>query len=359
MDAHALVVSRPGVLTIDERPVPVAQPGQAVVRVVFGGICGSDLHYWRTGRIGESVLRAPMVLGHEIVGVVEQPAADGSGPPAGSRVAVHPAQVCGDCGLCRRGDQHLCENLRYFGSAARDPHTDGGFVERLVVPASRLVPVPEGLDLRTAALAEPAAVVLHGIRRLERLGQRLEGRDVLVTGAGPIGLLAVALTHAANARTVTVTDLHDQPLQLALRIGATHVIRADQTSSVPAADLVVESSGSPSAVAMALEALRPGGAIVNVGHLPSQGVTAPLHLAVTRELTVTGSSRFYSELPDVLALMTAHPDLFSPIVTAVFPLHRAEQAFQEAVDASRSSKVLLAFVPADEAAGLGVSGEVW
>jgi L-idonate 5-dehydrogenase len=338
MDARAVVVLRPGVLEIVERPVPVAQPDEAVVQVLYGGICGSDLHYWRSGRVGESLLRAPMVLGHEIVGVVEQSAADGSGASAGTRVAVHPAQICGDCEFCRRGDQHLCENLRYFGSAARYPHTDGGFVERLVVPASRLVPIPEVLELRTAALAEPASVVLHGLRRL---GRPVEGRDVLVTGAGPIGLLAVALSHAAGARTVTVTDLHDKPLELALRIGATQTIRADQSSAVPAVDLVIESSGSPAAVAMALNALRPGGALVDIGHLPSEGVTAPLHLAVTRELTITGSSRFYSELPEALAIMAAHPELFSPIVTGVFPLHQVEEAFQEAGDPSRSSKVLL------------------
>nr|WP_238357363.1 L-idonate 5-dehydrogenase [Kribbella italica] len=342
-----MVVTSPGVLTIEDRPVPVARPDQAVVRVVFGGICGSDLHYWRSGRVGESVLRAPMVLGHEIAGVVEQSAADGSGPAAGSRVVVHPAQVCLDCDLCARGDQHLCENLRYLGSAARDPHTDGGFIERMVVPALRLVPIPDALDLRTAALAEPASVVLHGLRRLERLGQRIEGRDVLVTGAGPIGLLAVALTHAANARTVTVTDLHDQPLELALRIGATETVRADQAGPVPTVDVVVESSGSPAAVAVALEALRPGGAIVNLGHLPPHGVTAPLHLTVTRELTMTGSSRFYSELPDALAIIADRPDLFSPVVTAVFPLDDAEAAFHEAADPSRSSKVLLAFTAAE------------
>jgi L-idonate 5-dehydrogenase len=339
----AVVVAGPGVLTVDDREVPKAQPDQAVVRVVYGGICGSDLHYWRSGRVGESVLRAPMVLGHEIVGVVDRGADDGSGPTAGTRVAVHPAQVCGDCELCRRGDQHLCSQLRYFGSAARDPHTDGGFVERLVVPAARLVPIPETLDFRTAALAEPASVVLHGLRRLERLGQGVEGRDVLVTGAGPIGLLAVALTYAANARTVTVTDLQDQPLDVARRIGATRTIRADQTSAVPAVDVAVESSGAPPAVATALEALRAGGALVQIGHLPSQGVTAPLHLAVTRELTVAGSSRFSSELPEALAIMAAHPQLFTPVVTAVFPFGEAEAAFHQAADPARSSKVLLAF----------------
>lgn len=343
MDTKALIVSGPGVLTVEERRVPAAEPHQAVVRVLLGGICGSDLHYWRDGRVGESILRGPMVLGHEVIGLVEHAAADRSGPPVGTRVAVHPAQVCGRCGRCERGDQHLCENLRYFGSAARDPHTDGGFAELLVVPATRLVPIPDGVDLRTAALAEPASVVLHGIRRLEQLGQDIKDRDVLVTGAGPIGLLAVAMTSAAGARTVTATDVFDEPLLLARRVGATHTVQVSGDHSIPAVDLVVESSGSPAAVAAALEALRPGGAMVNVGHLPTPGVTVPLHLAVTRELTVVGSSRFYSEMPTALSIIRAHAERFSPIVTAVFGLDAAEDAFHEAADPSRSSKVLLAF----------------
>ncbi|MEV8378758.1 alcohol dehydrogenase catalytic domain-containing protein [Kribbella sp. NPDC056861] len=337
----ALVVSGPGVLTISQRPLAEPSPDQAVVRVLFGGICGSDLHYWRSGRVGESVLLRPMVLGHEVVGVVERPAADGSGPAVGTRVAVHPAQICGACVFCARGDQQLCENLRYLGSAARDPHTDGGFSEHLVIPAHRLVPVPDGLDLQVAALAEPASVVLHGLRRLEHLGHSVEGRDVLITGAGPIGLLAVALAHAGNARTITATDLHDNPLKLALQIGATHTAQANEP--LPPADLVIESSGSPAAVALALRALRPGGAMVNVGHLPADGVLAPLHLAVTRELTIAGSSRFYSELPDALAIIAAHPHLFAPIISATYPLASAEAAFAEAADPSRSSKVLLTF----------------
>ena len=112
---------------------------------------------------------------------------------------------------------------------------------------------------------------------------------------------------------------------------------------MPAVDVAVESSGAPPAVAMALEALRPGGAIVQIGHLPSQGVSAPLHLAVTRELTIAGSSRFSSELPEALAIMAAHPQLFAPVVTAVFPFADAEAAFQQAADPALSSKVLLAF----------------
>ncbi|MFI7233003.1 alcohol dehydrogenase catalytic domain-containing protein [Nonomuraea angiospora] len=340
MDAKALVVTGPGHLTVETRATPAPRPHEAVVTVVYGGICGSDLHYYRSGRVGESVLRAPMVLGHEVVGVVAEPAADGSGPPAGGRVAVHPAQVCGRCGPCLRDEQNLCAELRYLGSAARMPHTDGGFAERLVVPVNRLVPIPDGLDLRTAALAEPASVALHGLRRP---GSGVAGRDVLVIGAGPIGLLSAALADCAGAATVTATDVFGEPLRLALQVGATHVVRADLGEPVPAADVAIESSGSEAGLVSAIEALRPGGTLVNVGHLPPGGVTAPLHLAVTRELTLMGSSRFYHEMPAALSIMSRDAGRFAPIVTSVFGLGAAVAAFEEAADARRSSKVLLAF----------------
>lgn len=381
MGARALLVSPPTAtgplpLTVGVRPFAAPRPSDAVVAVVYGGICGSDLHYWQHGQVGESVLRAPMVLGHEVVGIVAEPAADGTGPARGSRVAVHPAQVCGACTYCRRGDEHLCADLRYLGSAARTPHTDGGFAELLVLPARRLVPIPDALDMRTAALAEPASVALHGLRRVRALGRAVEGADVLVIGAGPIGLLAVALAAASGAATITTTDVHDRPLTVALRAGATHVVRAEVSvrghtvkaadakpvaardgevaggnaaagDTIPTADIAIESSGSPHGLATALRALRRGGVMVNVGHLPVSGVSVPLHLAVPRELTLMGSSRFYHEMPAALETMSRNVERFAPIVTAVFPLDQAEHAFHEAAATERSSKVLLSFTAAE------------
>jgi L-idonate 5-dehydrogenase len=354
MEARALVVSPPtatgpGALAVRAGLAVAPRPHEAVVAVAYGGICGSDLHYWKDGRIGESVLRSPMVLGHEVVGVVAEPAGDGSGPPRGSRVAVHPAQVCGSCGFCLRGDEHLCADLRYLGSAARTPHTDGGFADRLTVPVGRLVPIPDGLDLKTAALAEPASVALHGLHRVHDLNRGIRGSDILVVGAGPIGLLSVAMSAAEGAGRITATDVFDRPLRLAVRTGATDVVLAGVGARVPPADIAIESSGTPQGLATALGALRPGGVLVNVGHLPPTGVTAPLHLAVSRELTLMGSSRFYHEMPSALAIMTRHVERFAPIVTAVFPLDEAEPAFHEAAAAERSSKVLLSFPAAGTA----------
>lgn len=338
---RAVTVHGAGRLEIQNWPTVEPGPGDALVDVVYGGVCGSDVHYWQRGEVGESVLAAPMVLGHEIVGTVRDAAADGSGPSRGTPVAIHPAQTCGTCQRCGEGRENLCPHLRYLGSAARRPHTHGGFAERLLVPAHRLVEVPQGLSLRIAALAEPASVARHAVTRMAAQAGRVRGSRVLVTGAGPIGLLVVALAHLEGAAEVTVTDLHPHPLELAGRVGATRTLTAGEP--LPQVDMAFETSGAPAAVASALGAVAPGGTVVQVGHLPSRGVTAPWHFTVPRELTFTGSSRFAGGMTETLTTIAENPSLFEPIVEAEFPVDEAEQALTLASRPERSSKVLLRF----------------
>jgi len=341
---RAVTVLGAGRLAVCDWPDAQPSPGDAVVNVAYGGVCGSDVHYWRRGEVGESVLVDPMVLGHEIVGTVGLAAADGSGPPAGTPVAVHPAQTCGVCTRCLEGRDNLCPRLRYLGSAARRPHTQGGLAQRLLVPGYRLVTIPPGLGLRTAALAEPASVARHALARAESLGGGVAGRHVLVTGAGPIGLLVVALAHIGGAAEVTVTDLFPHPLRTARQVGATRTVVAGH--EIPTVDVAFESSGAPAAVAAALGALRPGGTLVQVGQLPGQGVSVPWHLAVARELTITGSSRFAGGMAATLTTIAEHLELFRPIVSAEFSVDQAEDALA-AANVPESSKVLLRFGPGE------------
>ena len=155
---RALRVHGPGDLRLEEVPVPITGDHEALVKIGYGGICGSDLHYARDGAVGLFVLRDPMVLGHEVVGTVARAAADGSGPGEGQAVAIHPATSCGTCRWCLGGESRLCPQARYLGSAAHRPHTDGGFTDLLSVGTHRLVPVPDGLALRRAAWpSQPAS----------------------------------------------------------------------------------------------------------------------------------------------------------------------------------------------------------
>ena len=193
-------------LRVEEVPEPQPGPGEAVVSVAYGGICGSDLHYWTHGAAGLSILREPMVLGHEMSGTVLVAAADGSGPAVGTPVTVHPAT-----------------HDSYLGSAALLPHTPGVFARRVALPAAMLRPLPDAVSLRSAALCEPAAVAWHG---LARAGD-VRDRRVLVVGCGPIGALSVAAARALGAAEVVAVDLHDLPRRIAAdlvseRIGDAH-----------------------------------------------------------------------------------------------------------------------------------------
>ncbi|MDX3454886.1 L-idonate 5-dehydrogenase [Streptomyces sp. ME02-8801-2C] len=339
------VIHGAGDLRVDELPVPSPGPGQALVAVRYGGVCGSDLHYWRHGGVGDFRLTEPMVLGHEVVGTVVS-YGDGygdvsSGPVVGTPVAVHPATPCGVCPECASGRRNVCRDTRYLGSAARTPHVQGGFAARLVVPADQLRAVPAELPLRRAALAEPMSVALHAVRR----AGDVSGRHVLVTGAGPIGCLVVAAAKAAGAARVTVTDLLPQALEYATVAGADSVVRADDPGDAgwPAeVDVAVEASGVAAGLDTCLRLVRRGGVVVQLGLLPPGPSPFAGNLVVTREIELRGAFRFDGEFDEALGLLGAEPAL-EGLVSAVVPVGEAEAAFGLAGDRERACKVLLDF----------------
>ncbi|MFJ8721885.1 L-idonate 5-dehydrogenase [Streptomyces sp. NPDC093269] len=335
------VIHGRGDLRVDELPVPEPGPGQALVAVRFGGVCGSDLHYWRHGGVGDFRLREPMLLGHEVVGTVVSYGPQASGPAVGSAVAVHPATPCGVCPECADGRGNVCRDTRHLGSAARFPHVQGGFAARVAVPAGQLRKVPAGLGLRRAALAEPLAVAMHAVRRAGPVA----GRHVLVTGAGPIGCLVVAAAKAAGAAEVTVTDLLPRALRFAAAAGAGTLVRADDPgdSGWPAeVDVAVEASGVAAGLDTCLRLVRRGGVVVQLGMLPSGRNPFAGNLVVSRELELRGAFRFDTEFDRALELLAAEP-AFDALVSAVVPVAEAESAFSLAADRSRSCKVLLDF----------------
>ena len=333
-----------GIDDLRVEPVRVAEPSaaDAVISVAFGGICGSDLHYWTHGAAGESILRAPMVLGHEVVGTVLSAAQDGSGPPTGTRVAVHPATPGPGDGQRYPADRpNLSPGCTYLGSAARFPHTEGAFVRTVVLPSRMLRPLPAGLDLRTAAVVEPASVAWHAVSR----AGRVHGRRALVVGCGPIGALAIAVLRRAGAAEIVAVDLHDRPLEIATQVGATRTIDATDAGAIAAveADVVIESSGSPRGLASAVRGAARGGRVVMVGLLPSGEQPVLVSLAITRELELVGSFRFNDEIDEVIAALADGSLAVDAVVTDVYDLTDAVEAFGVASDSARSGKVLLRF----------------
>jgi L-idonate 5-dehydrogenase len=212
----AVVVHAPRDLRIDEVECPAVGPGEVMVRIRAGGICGSDLHYYLHGGFGTVRVREPMILGHEMAGEVLETGAGVTNLSVGERVVVNPSRACGQCRFCQEGKANHCLDMRFYGSAMRMPHVQGGFREFLVCPAAQAVPVPADLPLEQAVFAEPLSVCLHAARQ----AGSLHGRRVLVTGTGPIGALCVLVARHAGARQITVTDLADAPLATAKRVGA-------------------------------------------------------------------------------------------------------------------------------------------
>lgn len=334
---RALTIHAAGDLRVDERPRVDPGPGEVEVRVTVGGICGSDLHYFRHGGVGDFKLREPMALGHEVAGYVARTGEGVTSVKAGDRVAVHPARPCGRCEMCRAGRSNLCADMRFLGSAMRFPHVQGGFSEYLVVSEPQAVPVPDGLPLDRAVFAEPLAVGLHAAGR----AGDLHGKAVLVTGAGPIGLLALLAIRYAGAARVVVTDIVDEPLAVAKAAGATDVVNvAREHDPLPEVDVAIEMSGSAPGFGACLEAVRRGGRVVTVGLMPAGNQPAPLNLITFRELEVVGSFRYTEEYAAAVRALAENVDV-TPLMSGIFPLSRARDAFDLALDRAVATKVQL------------------
>ncbi|MET3706100.1 L-idonate 5-dehydrogenase [Arthrobacter sp. UYEF6] len=341
----AVVAYAAGDLRVEAVPLVVPGPGEAVVEVAYGGICGSDLHYWLHGAAGESVLKAPMVLGHEISGTVVAAAADGTGPGVGTAVAVHPATPGPGAGDVRwpADRPNLSPGCTYLGSAARFPHTDGAFARYVNLPSRMLRELPAGVDLRTAALIEPAAVAWHAVARAGDVA----GKSVLVIGCGPIGALAIAVLKRAGAVRITAVDVHTKPLEIAAVVGADQTLQAGDTDAIAAvqADVVIESSGSHHGLASAIQSAGRGGTVVMVGLLPTGPQPVLISLAITRELDLRGSFRFNNEIDDVITALADGTLHINPVITHEYPLSQGLEAFETARNSAESGKVLLNFQP--------------
>ncbi|ABS03615.1 L-idonate 5-dehydrogenase [Kineococcus radiotolerans] len=337
---RAVVVHGAGDLRVEERPDPQPGPGEVLLALEWGGICGSDLAYWRHGASGTAQLEHPLVLGHEVAGTVAALGPDVTGVEVGRAVTVHPATLVGEGDLPARiaGRTNLWPQVRYFGSAAFDPHTDGGFSQFRTVRSDQLRFLPEGVDTLRGALAEPLAVAMHAVGRAGSLA----GRDVLVNGAGPIGSLVVAAAVHAGAASVTAADVSPAALRVAAAMGARSVLDLSAGAVLPAdVELVFEASGAAAALGGVLRATARGGTLVQVGNLPGGAVQAVLGDLVTREITWIGSYRFVEEIDDALVALAEGLDVM-PVVSHRFAMADAAEAFAVMGDrSSGSSKVVL------------------
>ena len=342
---RAIVAHAANDLRIEEVATPELGPGDIRVRIAFGGVCGSDLHYFNHGGFGTVRLREPMILGHEISGVVEAIGETVTRVKPGTRVAVNPSRPCNQCRYCLEGKQNQCLDMRFYGSAMRFPHVQGAFREQLVCEQAQAHPIPESLSLSEAAMAEPLAVCLHAVRR----AGSLTGRKVLVTGCGPIGALVVLAARRAGAADIVVTDIAEGALAFALEVGADRGVYVGKGDDALAEysrdkgyfDVAFEASGAAPALRAAIEATRPGGVLMQLGL--GGDMTLPINLITAKELELRGTFRFHEEFAQAIGFMAKRLIDVKPLISATAPLADAVQAFRLANDRSRAMKVQIAF----------------
>jgi L-idonate 5-dehydrogenase len=332
-------------LQLSELPDPEPGPGQVVVRLGAGGICGSDLHYYANGGNGDFLLREPLVLGHEVAGEVAAVGREVRSLKVGERVAVNPNHPCGQCRPCLAGRRNLCQNVVFYGSAARFPHVQGAFADFFLANEENCFVVPEDFPYRVAACAEPLAVALHA---LEQAGS-VDGKSVFVAGSGPIGVLLCAAARLAGASRICTSDLLDEPLAIARSMGATESINVtDQPGRIEELangrgvfEVALEASGHPSGLEAALALVEPGGSIVQVGNLPRGKIAAPLGKLVAKEIRLAGSFRFDGEYARAVDLLKTGRMDVTPMLTHEFTFADLEPAFATAADKRVAMKVSL------------------
>ncbi|MGF6529904.1 MULTISPECIES: L-idonate 5-dehydrogenase [Paraburkholderia] len=343
---HALVIHAPLDLRIEDVPTPEPDADQLLIRVRAGGICGSDLHYFNHGGFGTVRIKEPMVLGHEVSGVVARTGSAVTDMPVGTRISISPSRPCGLCQYCQQGLQNHCLDMRYYGSAMRTPHVQGAFRQEIVIDRSQAHVVADTLTDEEAAMAEPLSVALHAVRR----AGPLLGKRVLVTGCGPIGALIVAAARRAGAAHIVATDVSPLPLQSALQVGADVALNvAEQADAlVPFSankgsfDVLFEASGNAAALRSAFDVLRPRGIVVQVG-LGGGEVSLPMNVVVAKEFELRGAFRFHEEFAVAVELLNKGLIDVKPLISGVFSYRDSIAAFKAAGDRSKSMKVLVNF----------------
>jgi len=327
---RAAELIEPGRFRLTESPIAEPGPGEVQVQVAAVGICGSDLHSFTEGAVGDMPSRFPMVLGHEPAGIVLKTGPGVTGWAPGDRAALEPSIYCYHCEFCRAGHHNVCANLRFLSQ----PGDPGFFRDRVNLPAANLLPLPPALGLREATLFEPLAVVLHSLN----LAKVQQGETAVVLGAGPIGLLTVACLKLFGAARVWSVEPVPHRRQMALAAGADAVLDASEeavrdilaATAQRGVDVAFDCATMGNSIDSCLRlACNAGRAVIT--RIPS-GVRVPIefHVARRKELAILNVRRSNHESEQALELLREHPGRFAPIITHSRPIEEIEAAFRTA-----------------------------
>ena len=322
-----------GKMGFEERPIPVPKDNEVLVKLEYVGICGSDLHYYETGAIGDYVVKPPFVLGHEPGGTVVEVGKDVKHLNVGDRVALEPGKTCGHCEFCKTGNYNLCPDVVFFAT----PPVDGVFQEYVAHEAALCFKLPDNVSTMEGALIEPLAVGFHAAIQ----GGAKAGQTAVVMGAGCIGLVTMMALKAMGVSRVFVVDIMEKRLQKALELGADGVINASQTDAVEevkkltdgrGCDLAVETAGTQITAVQTIHMTKKGAAIVLVGYSKSGEMTLPMSLALDKELTFKTVFRYRHIYPMAIDAVAAGKVNLKGIVTDVFSLDEAQNAMDHSVN---------------------------
>jgi len=322
-----------GKMGFEERDIPNPKDDEVLVKLEYVGICGSDLHYYETGAIGDYVVNPPFVLGHEPGGTVVEVGKNVKHLKVGDRVALEPGKTCGHCEFCKTGRYNLCPDVVFFAT----PPVDGVFQEYVAHEADLCFKLPDNVSTLEGALIEPLAVGFHAaIQGEAHLGQR-----AVVMGAGCIGLVSMMALKARGVSEVYVVDIMEKRLEKALELGATEVIngakenvleRVKQLTDGAGVDLVIETAGTEITTRQAIHMAKKGSNIVLVGYSKSGEMTLPMSLALDKELTFKTVFRYRHIYPMAIDAVAAGKVNLKGIVTDIFGLDEAQKAMNYSVN---------------------------
>lgn len=324
---RASVLVARGQVQLEERPVPIPAADEVLIKVASVGVCGSDVHYYREGRIGDFVVNAPLVLGHEVSGRIVAVGAQVPDSRVGERVAIEPQRPCRVCAQCTAGRYNLCPFMEFYAT----PPIDGAFQEYVTIQAPFAHPVPDTVSDAAAALLEPLSVGIWASRKAEIV----PGSRVLIAGAGPIGVITAQAAKAFGAAEVIVSDPVPERRAMAERFGATTTLNplTDSVANL-GVDAFIDCSGAAPAVKSGITAVRGAGTVVLVG-MGADEVPLPIPVIQTRELKVTGIFRYTDTWPVAAHLAATRQVDLESLITGWFDLDHTEDALN--ADQTRGS----------------------